>query len=64
MTLHKVKYRDRDLTSDPILFAEAQYQPNVIQKTFKILFAIFNKSKSLTRINPISINLVSFVSDH
>jgi hypothetical protein len=40
-TLVKKEYRKKDL-SDPIVFAQAQYQPNVIDTTMKTLFAKFS----------------------
>ena len=39
----KVAYRGKDLSKDPQLFADAQYEPDTAQTAFKMLFSRFNK---------------------
>ena len=39
----KVRYRNMDLSKDPILYAQAQYEPNTAELHFKMLFAAFSK---------------------
>jgi hypothetical protein len=39
----KVSYRGKDLSEDPQLFADAQYEPDTAQTAFKMLFSRFNK---------------------
>ena len=40
----KEKYRDLDLANDPALFADAQYEPGVVDTNLKCLFSKFRKN--------------------
>eukprot|EP00536_Pseudo-nitzschia_multiseries_P019663 jgi/Psemu1/62158/gm1.62158_g len=44
LDFYQVKYRGRDLSKDPRLFAQAQYQSGVVSMKFRCLFATFRKN--------------------
>eukprot|EP00536_Pseudo-nitzschia_multiseries_P011591 jgi/Psemu1/29449/gm1.29449_g len=44
LDFYQVKYRGHDLSKDPRLFAQAQYQPGVVSMKFRCLFATFRKN--------------------
>eukprot|EP00536_Pseudo-nitzschia_multiseries_P018476 jgi/Psemu1/55782/gm1.55782_g len=44
LDFYQVKYRGHDLSKDPRLFAQAQYQSGVVSMKFRCLFATFRKN--------------------
>eukprot|EP00536_Pseudo-nitzschia_multiseries_P019077 jgi/Psemu1/58794/gm1.58794_g len=44
LDFYQVKYKGHDLSKDPRLFAQAQYQSGVVSMKFRCLFAIFRKN--------------------